>query len=170
MKRLVLAAAVAAVAASLSLSAIAATPKIQGSYNISYIETCQIEFSTSPANTGPVQSFNTVQNGKITHSLFSGTFKNGKAKLSGFQIQSSLMIYDNMSGDTSRMVKTSENTTTSYSNSATTVTMLGQTFGVLYGNVNGGIAQDFMFAGIPDPTNPDGPACAATGTAIRTGN
>ena len=165
MKRFVLAACVATAAASLSLSAMAATPKIQGSYNISYIETCQIEFSTT--GLGPVQSFNTVYNGKITHSLFSGTLKNGTAKLSGFQIQGSMMIYDNINGAGSLVAKTPESITTPYSNTATTATLFGVTFGVLYNDVSNGIAQSFTFTGIPDSAPHH---CAATGTATRTGN
>jgi surface antigen len=137
----------AAAAALIITPAWATTPKISGKYVVNYNEICQqndpdIQF----ASQGQTNTETLLAN-------FNST--SGTVKLSGS------VTYGPLVGSYVALATTPMSENTTYSNTATTVTIGSTTFNVLYGPLKNGIAQSAVFSGVSSGL------CAASATAIH---
>lgn len=139
--------ATATALALLTAPAFAAVPAISGKYALGASGTCQAIQSGSVV--GLIESLNELAN-------FDST--TGMVKFTGTGIFGDLVVWTN--GTSGYETKTINQTQT-YSNTATTVTVNGITYNIVYGPVKNGIAQSAIYNGF------DANGCPVTGVAIR---
>lgn len=125
----------------------AAVPKISGKYIVADSGTCQaIQDGSNP--------------GLILSLIETANFDpaTGMVKLTGVGVGGDLVVW---SGGTAGYQTQTLSKTHSYSNTATTLTVNGNTLNIIYGAVKNGIAQSAVINGV------DGNGCVSTVTAIH---
>ena len=131
----------------MTVSSWAAVPKISGNYALNFTEMCQaVEGGTT---------------GFINNYLVVGDFNdtNMTVQITGTKTAGALVVWN---GGTAGLVQSPDSGSTSYSNTATTITVDGTIYNVVYGPSKKGVAQSAQWSGI----GPDGAGCLETGTAI----
>lgn len=152
-------------------SAFAATPLLSGGYVYTSSKLCQMsvtaKYGTSTAiKNSPFVEQITTGAGSNTQGLGAGSIKftpgktgSGTATINGFQASGSAILLSStgtgISGggvDGARLAGETETGTTTYSQTATTVSIKGDggtsTFHIYYGKVSAGIVQNVVFAGV----------------------
>lgn len=162
----------AGLACLIPIQAIAAAPKLAGTYAMTYNEFCQVTLDitngtdTDSTSSQPVvTSITTVDDGKISISTATATFtpKTATVALTATGAKGSILIVPGLSGPNETMAPQSFSGTASYSTTATTFTMNGITFDAAYGMIVLGVAKYVSFTAI-DPAKP---ACVIQGTAVH---
>ena len=142
--KLLPAAAAAVMLLCAPVTASAAVPLISGNYAYSNSEICQ---APSPAGGGAIRSAWEVAD--FDHAT-------GKVQFTGDGISGALVVPSGPGG----LTESHLSGPVSYSNTATTITIAGGTFDVVYGPVANGIVQSFVYGGIVG-------TCALSVTMIR---
>lgn len=125
----------------------AATPVILGKYIVNYNEICQ-------ANDPDIQFAGQGQTNTETL-LANFDSSSGTVKITG------TVMYGPLIGSYVALASTTTSQSTTYSNTATTITIGTTTFTVLYGPLKKGVAQSAVFSGVSSGL------CAASATAMR---
>lgn len=148
-----------AVSAFLATNA-ASAQTLQGTYLITYTETCQATFSwgTDPS-TGDINTINSVNNGKISTTVGSAVFDLSTqiVKISGFQTIGDLLIIQEHGGNPITSGK--QNLVSRYATSADYLSIAGNKFRAFY-SPSTGTATSVVFGGTDAQNN----TCAVTGT------
>ncbi len=124
-------------------------PALSGSYATSLNEVCQANLNNNEVNTGETHSETAIV-------IFNSN--TGTVMLNGTDTSGALVV---MGGTPVGYSQSPISGSGAYTNTATTVTLAGQTFNVAYGPVKKGIAQSLTFSGIAAGN------CALSGTSIR---
>ena len=138
----------AAAVLSISRPVVAQTvPVLSGKYATTYNEICQ-------ANTTNYSA------GATYNQILVADFDNATktVRVTGTSVNGALVVVD---GAPTRLTQTSINTSYPYSNTATTITIGGNTFNALYGPLVLGMPQWAVFGGISSG------GCSASAVAIR---
>src|SRR4051812_46112363 len=140
----------------------AAVPKISGVYIVSISNTCQDKISLTKNGTGGVTDVNKATSAQFEETIAKATFT---LATHAFSYAGTRVFGDNILivGKTGKVITEGPDTlpSSTYANNATTVTLAGNVFGILYGAVNaGGVATSFMFQ------RKDG-ICVTKGIALR---
>jgi hypothetical protein len=139
----------------------AAVPKISGVYIVSISNTCQDKISLTKNGTGAVTDVNKATSAQFEETIAKATFTLPHAfSYAGTRVSGDNLLIVGKGGKV--IAEGPDNLAgSSYSNTATTLTLAGNVFGVLYGAVNAsGIATSAMFQ------RKDG-NCVTKGIAIR---
>lgn len=140
----------------------AAVPKISGVYIVSISNTCQDKISLTKSGTGNVTDVNKATSAQFEETIAKATFTLSTHAFSyvGTRVGGDNLLIVGKGGQA--IAEGPDNLpSSSYSNTATTLTLAGNVFGVLYGAVNpSGIATSAMFQ------RKDG-NCVTKGIAIR---
>jgi hypothetical protein len=138
----------------------ASAQTLQGTYLITYIETCQATFSwnTDPS-TGDINTINSVDNGKISTTVGTAVFDSSThlVKITGYQTEGDLLIIQEHGGNAITSGK--NNLAGKYATSADYLTIAGNKFRAFY-SPSTGTATSVVFGGIDGENS----ACAVTGT------
>ena len=160
----------------LPLDAIAAAPKLSGSYALSLSQNCQVTVGTTTydnvelgnqTTTTLANVFDeTVNDGKLSQSVYTATFDQSTHTLSvlGTQVQGSVLIVPGLSSPSEVMTSSPDSGSFSYSVPTTSSLVLGGvTYHAAYGNIVNGTAKYVTFV----TQDPDKPACYDYGTAVH---
>jgi len=142
----------------------AATPKISGTYAMLIQEICQGGYSEVPLsntkNSSKVSQI--VGNGGIQVTTGTATFNAATHEVTASgHSENGQLLYQ---GKTPGMADSAEANTTTYAASATSLTLFGTAFHIVYGAQSKGVAQNFV-ASTATPGSPDG--CAQSVTAFH---
>ena len=147
-------------ASALLASQAASAQTLQGTYLITYVETCQATFSwgTDPS-TGDINTINSVDNGKISTTVGTAVFdpSTHRVKISGYQTTGDLLVIQEHGGNP--IVAGKSDMTGRYGASPDFFTFAGNKYRAFY-SPSTGTATLIVFGGV-DPSNT---ACAVTGT------
>ncbi len=147
-------------ASALLASQAASAQTLQGTYLITYVETCQATFSwgTDPS-TGDINTINSVDNGKISTTVGTAVFdpSTHRVKISGYQTKGDLLIIQEHGGNP--IVAGKSDMTGRYETTADFFTFAGNKYRAFY-SPSTGTATSVVFGGV-DPSNT---TCAVTGT------
>ena len=141
----------------------AVTPKISGVYIVSVSNTCQDKISLTKNGTGAVTDVNKATSAQFEETIAKATFNatNHTFSYTGTRVYGDNLLIVGKAGQVITEGPDTLPVGTAFSNTATTLTLAGNVFGVLYGAVNaGGIATSAMFQ------KKDG-NCVTKGIAIR---
>lgn len=154
------------------LATAASTPQINGTYAMTFIETCQTTISTSRATkkSPDISSVDTVNVGGLSGEIGVATF-NAKAKtmsITGWQDKGDTLILSNLAGGQVMADSGPITQTFTFSNTSNSIKLTptgkGQkaiTLHILYGGVVSQLVHNAQFVG---PTGQAG--CYAFGTAV----
>jgi hypothetical protein len=137
----------------------AGKPKLAGAYAYTINSPCQAKIGTIKGGDGDVMAFNGYF-GEIYHEMGTATFSAGTLSITGSFVRGALVIIDNVGKKMSAPTATSMNVPVS--NTATTVTIDGQTWPAVYASIDSNNIAHYMSF-----LNRDGTTCATTGTFIR---
>jgi hypothetical protein len=142
----------------------AATPLISGTYVLTFNTFCQATASvTTDPKTHYVRSINSIDNGKIEQTITTAVFTlaTHKLRLTGTQDHGDLWFLTNNTGG-NKMAQLPFSETTTYSNTATTVTITGVgTFQAIYSQIKNNVVGHADFIGVNQP------GCSTVGAAQR---
>jgi len=127
------------------------SPTLSGSYIVAYTQICQGYLGGS-------------SNGSVETMSVTATFtpSTKKVKLVGKSTSGDLLVPKGFVGDV--LFTNAVSTTYSYSNTATTLTINGTVYDIVYGPSSQQITQSFVFSG---PDLPHGGSCAVSATATH---
>jgi hypothetical protein len=165
-----------AAACLLPLDAIAATPKLSGTYALSLSQNCQVTVGTSTydnielgngTTTTLANLFDqTIDDGKFSQSVGIANFNDSSHTLSfsGTQVNGSVLIVPGLSSDSELMTSSPNSVSVGYSvPSSSSFVLSGVTYQAAYGNIVKGIAKYATFVAL----DPSKPACSDYGTAVH---
>jgi hypothetical protein len=145
---------------ALLASQAASAQTLQGTYLLTYTETCQATFSwgTDPS-TGDINTINSVDNGKISTTVGTAVFdpSTHQVKITGYQTKGDLLIIQEHGGNPIAAGKS--NMVGKYSTTPDFLNIAGNQFRAFY-SPSTGTATSVVFGGI-DGSNA---TCAVTGT------
>lgn len=151
---------VGALFAAFATPAWAAVPELSGTYLVNIVTTCGIP--ADPWPNGVTSSFDgsfQVIIGQLT--FYSTTHK---ATLTGYKTTTQLIVPNSHAGSTTEAAYSSGSV--SYANTATTFTLNGEVFDIVYGKESSGVAVNLEFAGTStEGTGVTKPNCVTHGTA-----
>jgi hypothetical protein len=137
------------------------TPVLNGTYLITYVETCQATFSwnTDPS-TGDINSINSVDNGKISTTTGTALFNatTGRVHVQGSQEMGDLLIIQEHGGNA--MTDAPFDLNTGFNVTANSIILGGVRYHASF-SPNTGAAEQVVFGGLTGGGN----NCAVTGTA-----
>jgi hypothetical protein len=146
-------------AASAVLAAQAASAQtLQGTYLITYTETCQATISWYPSS-GPITNINSVNDGKISTTIGTAVFdpSTNIVKITGLQTNGDLLVIQENGGNLISAAKS--NMVGKYATSPDFISIGGNKYRAFYSPTTG-TATSVVFGGI-DPSNSN---CAVTAT------
>jgi len=141
---LIVAGAILASTAAVAKVPVLLIPTLSGAYAVSYTEICQGYLSGSST-------------GSVTVESVTATFTAHTLAIAGTKTAGDLVIPKGLVGGTFFQNPVSKSY--QYSNDATTLTLAGATFNIVYGAVSNRVAQSFVFSGASNA----GCAVSATG-------
>jgi hypothetical protein len=145
---------------SLPSAAMAAgKPRLVGAYAYTVISPCQAKIGTLKDGDGDVTSLNGYF-GEIYHEIGTATFSAGTLSIAGSRVSGALAIIDGVGKKMSAPTATSMSVP--FSNTASTITVDGETWPAVYGSIDDSNVAHFMSF-----LNRDGANCATTGTFVR---
>lgn len=160
----------------LPLDAIAATPKLSGSYALSLSQNCQVTVGTSTydnielgngTTTTLANLFDaTVDDGKFSQSVGIANFDDSTHTLSfsGTEVRGSVLIVPGLSSSNELMSSSPNSVSVGYSvPSASSFVLDGVSYQAAYGDIVKGIARYVTFVAL----DPSKPACSDYGTAMH---
>lgn len=124
----------------------AAVPIISGTYLLKEAKVCGIAADPWPG--AVTTSFDGVSKSIVATVAFDHA--TGKADITGVQGSTQIIVPNSSGGSVS--LSPNDGSAIPYSNTATTFTVNGQTYKVIYGTVTGGIAQELEFSGVETST------------------
>jgi hypothetical protein len=137
-------------------------PTLQGSYLVTYVETCQATFANDTSGGG----INTEDNGDISTTTGTAVFtpktagsSNGKVKIKGFQTKGTLIIVSNVEGAGSPMATSPFSQEFNYNTTTGGFTLNGGKFQAAFSPASGTVTAA-VFSGIDS----ENASCAVTGT------